>query len=274
MFRGTVQMAMEGVVGRIDRSGELTFSAASAGNGSAAGVSGRAVVIVDASRLRRECLRLALLQHNAQWRIAEFATADELQRATGAGQNTDLIVVGAATAELVDLRQLANLRQAMPETPLVVIAESGDPQRARHILSVGARGFLPTNLSLKVLVGALDLVLAGGVYVPSSLLETNSARPDGGDRGEQRQPEPWSELTRRQRDVLALISQGRSNKLIADALAMSESTVKAHVKQIIKRLHVSNRTQAALLATGSATFVPAALNGHMGHNVGAGIIAK
>jgi NarL family two-component system response regulator LiaR len=60
---------------------------------------------------------------------------------------------------------------------------------------------------------------------------------------------PWRELTRRQRDVLALISEGKSNKLIADALTMSESTVKAHVKQIIRRLHVANRTQAALLAT-------------------------
>jgi DNA-binding NarL/FixJ family response regulator len=68
---------------------------------------------------------------------------------------------------------------------------------------------------------------------------------------QKRASEPWSELTRRQRDVLGLIAQGKSNKLIADALSMSESTVKAHVKQIIKRLHVANRTQAALLATGS-----------------------
>jgi DNA-binding NarL/FixJ family response regulator len=66
--------------------------------------------------------------------------------------------------------------------------------------------------------------------------------------------EPWSELTRRQRDVLGLISQGKSNKLIADALDMSESTVKAHVKQIIKRLRVANRTQAALLAAAAGPF--------------------
>jgi DNA-binding NarL/FixJ family response regulator len=66
---------------------------------------------------------------------------------------------------------------------------------------------------------------------------------------------PWQALTRRQRDVLALISEGRSNKLIGDALRMSESTVKAHVKQIIRRLHVVNRTQAALLATGNTRHV-------------------
>jgi len=93
-------------------------------------------------------------------------------------------------------------------------------------------------------------VLAGGVYVPSSLIDAGPPRASSAQMPK-RQNEPWSELTRRQRDVLALIAQGKSNKLIADALTMSESTVKAHVKQIIKRLHVANRTQAALLATGS-----------------------
>ncbi len=98
-------------------------------------------------------------------------------------------------------------------------------------------------------MGALDLVLAGGIYVPSSLIEPTperaAAAAEFGAAGE-----PASGLTRRQRDVLGLISKGKSNKLIADALTMSESTVKAHVKQIIKRLRVANRTQAALLANG------------------------
>jgi DNA-binding NarL/FixJ family response regulator len=152
----------------------------------------------------------------------------------------------------------------------VVVAENGNPHRARQILNAGARGFLPTSLSLKVLVGALDLVLAGGVYVPSSLLES-APQSHGVWEADDRPVEPWSELTRRQRDVLGLISQGKSNKLIADALSMSESTVKAHVKQIIKRLHVSNRTQAALLATGHGPFAPPVLNGA---HAGNGILAK
>jgi len=80
--------------------------------------------------------------------------------------------------------------------------------------------------------------------VPLSL--TEELLPDRAERG---RDAPWRELTRRQCDVLALISEGKSNKLIADALTMTESTVKAHVKQIIKRLHVANRTQAALIAS-------------------------
>jgi DNA-binding NarL/FixJ family response regulator len=96
----------------------------------------------------------------------------------------------------------------------------------------------------------LDLVLAGGIYVPSSLIDPTLNRPPV-TAGNVAPGERWGDLTRRQRDVLSLIAQGKSNKLIADALVMSESTVKAHVKQIIKRLRVANRTQAALLATGA-----------------------
>jgi DNA-binding NarL/FixJ family response regulator len=251
-------------VGHVDRNAEVSLAGlTTAGRDTAPAV----VAIIDASRLRRDCLKLALAQHNANWRLAEFASAEELLRSLDAQDDIGLVLLGAATAEHLDLRQLEALCEALPETPTVVVAESGHPQRARQILGAGARGFLPTSLSLKVLLGALDLVLAGGVYVPSSLIDGAAPRGEGADHP----GEPWSELTRRQRDVLALISQGKSNKLIADALSMSESTVKAHVKQIIKRLHVSNRTQAALIATGRGSFPPALLAINHG---GAGVIAK
>ena len=102
---------------------------------------------------------------------------------------------------------------------------------------------MPASHSLKVLIGALERVRTGGTYVPLTLTE---AAPTA-------ERAPWRVLTRRQRDVLALIAEGKANKLIADALNMSESTVKAHVKQIIRRLNVANRTQAALLATRART---------------------
>ncbi len=221
------------------------------------------IAIVDPSRLRRECLRLALTHQNPDRIITEAANADELLHLSANGGRFDLVLVGAATADHVELRQIEALRRALPDTPLVVVAETDNPQRARQILSTGARGFLPASLSLRVLMGAIDLVLAGGVYVPSTLIEGGQAR-SGPWQAPAPTPEPWSELTRRQRDVLGLISQGKSNKLIADALSMSESTVKAHVKQIIKRLNVANRTQAALVATGRAYFAPPPARGGNG----------
>jgi DNA-binding NarL/FixJ family response regulator len=208
-----------------------------------------ALALIDQSQLRRECLKLAMAQHNARWRVTDFATAAEVVAANDGGANFDLVLIAAATSEHVDLREVEALRRTLPETPLVVTAETDNPQRTRAILGSGTRGFLPASLSLKVMMGALDLVLAGGIYVPSSLIDALPTRL-AATTGAVGFADASNELTRRQRDVLGLISQGKSNKLIADALTMSESTVKAHVKQIIKRLRVANRTQAALLATG------------------------
>lgn len=202
----------------------------------------RHLAIVDRSRLRRDCLRLALCQQPRRWRVTDVPAAADLVRLVRRGERFAVILLGASTCGQIDLIDIAQLAAAAPRVPILVAADCDDPERARLILRSGARGFLPTHLSLKILVAALERVRTGGSYVPLSLTEP-AAEP------ELEACPPRHELTRRQRDVLALISEGKSNKLIADALAMSESTVKAHVKQIIKRLQVANRTQAALLAT-------------------------
>jgi DNA-binding NarL/FixJ family response regulator len=204
----------------------------------------RHLAIVDQSRLRSDCLKLALGMQPRRWRITDVSAATELVRLMQHGEEFDVILLGGSTCWHIDLVDLALLAGAAPQTPILVAAECDDPERAHAILRAGARGFLPTSHSLKVLMGALERVRAGGTYVPLALTEAiSTAAPERAQRA------PWRELTGRQRDVLALISEGKSNKLIADALNMSESTVKAHVKQIIKRLNVANRTQAALLAT-------------------------
>jgi len=169
--------------------------------------------------------------------------AADLVRLVRHGEGFAVILLGGSTCEHIDLVDLALLAAAVPHIPILVTADCDDLERARTILHAGARGFLPMSLSLKVLVAALERIRAGGTYIPLELSTPVSAEAGKASRS------PWQELTRRQRDVLALISEGKSNKLIADALTVSESTVKAHVKQIIKRLHVANRTQAALLAT-------------------------
>jgi DNA-binding NarL/FixJ family response regulator len=205
----------------------------------------RNLAIVDQSPLRRECLKLALSYQPRRWRVMDVAEAADLVPRIRRGESFDVILLGASTCAHIDLSDLALLCSAAPEIPILVTADCDDPESARVILRSGARGFLPTSLGLKVLMGALERMRTGGTYVPLAITEPKPLTAVG-DRSRQ---SPWRELTRRQRDVLALISEGKSNKLIADALTMTESTVKAHVKQIIKRLNVANRTQAALLAT-------------------------
>ena len=198
----------------------------------------RHLAIVDQSRLRSDCLKLALGMQPRRWRVTDAGTVSELIQRVLQGEEFDVILLGGSTCSQIDLVDISSLAAAVPQTPILVAADCDDPERAHLILRAGARGFLPASYSLKVLIGALERVRTGGTYVPLTLTEAAPA-----------QRAPWRALTRRQRDVLALIAQGKANKLIADALNMSESTVKAHVKQIIRRLNVANRTQAALLAT-------------------------
>jgi DNA-binding NarL/FixJ family response regulator len=203
----------------------------------------RHLAIVDQSRLRSDCLNLALGMQPRRWRVADVATVSELMQQVRQGEEFDVILLGGSTCSQIDLVDLSSLAAAVPHTPILVAADCDDPERAHRILRAGARGFLPASHSLKILIGALERVRTGGTYVPLTLTE---AAPTA-------ECAPWRALTRRQCDVLALIAEGKANKLIADALNMSESTVKAHVKQIIRRLNVANRTQAALLATRTRT---------------------
>jgi DNA-binding NarL/FixJ family response regulator len=94
------------------------------------------------------------------------------------------------------------------------------------------------------MVQAIRLVLAGGTYIPSQVLTTaryGQGAPGRGARAIER-------LTDRQREILALMAQGKPNKLIADALHISEATVKSHVTEILRVLGVTNRTQAVIVA--------------------------
>jgi DNA-binding NarL/FixJ family response regulator len=213
----------------------------------------RHVAIVDRSALLRDCLKLALAQQPRRWRVTDVENAVDLVRLLRQGVDFSVVLLGAATSWQIDLVDLAMVAAAAGETPILAVAECDDAERARMILQAGAKGFVPMSHGLKVLVAALERLRTGGTFVPLVLTESNGncASPDAN-----KEYSPRRVLTRRQRDVLALISEGRSNKLIADALGMSESTVKAHVKQIIRRLNVVNRTQAALIATRAAREIP------------------
>jgi two-component system, NarL family, nitrate/nitrite response regulator NarL len=200
----------------------------------------RRLAIVDPSRLRRDCLKLALELQPKRWRVTDVAAAAELVRLIERDARFAVILLGGSTCRQIRLSDLELLLAAASGVPILVAADCDDRGRALALIRAGARGFLPTDLSLKVLVAALERVRAGASYVP--LLLT------GSENGGGTLPRPWCALTRRQREVLTLISEGLSNRRIGAALTMTESTVKAHVKEIIRRLDVANRTQAALLA--------------------------
>ena len=126
-----------------------------------------------------------------------------------------------------------------------------DSQCIGEALRQGIRGYIPTTLTSRILIEALRLIQAGGTFIPADALsealsdrrstaaETNSAAARLGA----------CRLTPRQSQVLELLRSGKPNKIIAYELAMRESTVKVHVRQIMRKLHATNRTEAAFLAS-------------------------
>ncbi len=143
--------------------------------------------------------------------------------------------------------EIDRLKEALPGTFIVIFS---DREREERLLDAfvrhGLRGYITSSLDPKVVIAAIQLVLAGGVYIPDTLMGSEETM----NETEWNLLDPAVEevckaLTPRQREVMHLLGQGKSNKYIAFELHIRECTVKAHVRQIMKKLGVTNRTEAA-----------------------------
>jgi len=138
---------------------------------------------------------------------------------------------------------------ANPATRVVVMSGAENPATVRELLAAGAAGFIPKTDSAAVILQALRLVLAGGIYAPARLLSADTAATDRREAAKGAVRPGFDALTGRQLDVLRLLAKGMPNKLIARELALSEGTVKVHLLAIFRTLNVNNRTEAVVAAT-------------------------
>lgn len=175
----------------------------------------------------------------------EASDADEVMEIIRAHPDLDLVLLDLFMPGANGFDLLSRVCGETGNTPVVVLSGSDDPAHMRKALDCGAAGYIHKSAAPKVMLTALGLVLAGGIYVPPDLVHA----PDATDSDPSAPPGTASEaLTARQRDVLRLIAQGRSNKQIARNLALSENTVKIHVAAILRTLGASNRTEAVMRA--------------------------
>lgn len=153
-----------------------------------------------------------------------------------------LILLDLSLAGMDGIRGLSLLRKALPATPIIVVSASNDTERIQLCIEQGAKGFIPKSANSAIILSAINLVMAGGVYLPPTILQQR------GSNGETGKPAPVGTLTPREKEVLLCLSQGMSNKRIAQLLDMAENTVRVHVASILKRLDVQNRTEAGYKA--------------------------
>lgn len=216
-----------------------------------------AVGLIDAKPLRRQGLANLLSGGGSEITVVEAADAGALL-ATGAAGGIELVLLCIGGVDIDDRwvqQQLDALVQRAPGLPLILLSDRESIADVARALMSGIRGYIPTSVDTRVALEVLRLVRAGGTFVPAqALLRSFQGAPstetgDDADSADATLPPPDLSLTRRQMEVLRLVCHGKPNKVIAHALHLEESTVKVHMRDIMRKLKTENRTQLALLAT-------------------------
>ena len=217
------------------------------------------VLYIDKHRLGRDCISEHLASQLSQWTVESLASMSELKK-EGDWSNESLVVLHAhsasvGTAEVVG--EIAMIAEVAPGVPFVVMSDLEDAAEALLAIRSGARGYLPASLPLSQVIAAIRFVAEGGTYIPTCILTASSVPP---------RPSPTTQVdgdgnpiafSPRQLQVLERLRQGKQNKIIAYELGMCESTVKVHIRLIMKKLNARNRTQVVLL-TNNTNIGPAA----------------
>ncbi|MGD2081560.1 MAG: response regulator transcription factor [Chromatiales bacterium] len=210
------------------------------------------VLIADDHELVRKGLRQSLAQLPYDVDVLEASNAREVLDAVEAQSDLSLIVLDLRMPDTQGMGLLRHLCNELPEVPVVVLSAAEDRDSIRKTIDLGASGFIPKSAASEVMLKAVDLVLAGGIYLPPAIFRAPGAAEwldrDLDEESEGLRQRVEETLTSRQLDVLGLLGRGASNKEIARELQLSENTVKIHVAAILRGLKVSNRTQAGVVA--------------------------
>jgi len=181
----------------------------------------------------------------------QLQTAQDLEgglAVSRAGPKLDLVLMELVLSDCNGgIEALTRFRSLFPRIPVVVVSASDGRGIIRAAFKVGAIGYLPKTLPPKQMVAALQLVAAGGVYIPYEALGDDSPASGKKENGCMPVPDHLG-LTDRQIEVLRLILRGYKNRIIARQLAISEGTVKQHVHAMFCTLGVSSRTEAMVAA--------------------------
>jgi DNA-binding NarL/FixJ family response regulator len=201
---------------------------------------------IDCYALTRDCILRAILELQPSLKVSPFVSVTDFVR-MGNGA-FDLIILYSHASYDVCLQEIAAIRQALGSAPLIMLSDLEDSHQLNTIrgaLRAGANGFISTrSTGLAMTLSAIRFVQAGGTFAPLEMLLSDVSSPPAA------QPAPASpyRLTARQKAVLAQLQQGKANKIIAHELGMSESTAKVHIRNIMRKMGATNRTQAAFNA--------------------------
>jgi DNA-binding NarL/FixJ family response regulator len=206
--------------------------------------SDRRIVIVDKRALESECFARGLVEYDPTLKISTVGSLDEFQKMPGlANVSAILVILGARKpTDQTVVAELSHFISVVGSIPVIVVADSDEPPEILAVLESGARGFIPTSVKVRVAAEAISLAEAGGMFVPAnSLLALRETIHASGSTAR-----PLTDLfTAREAAVVEALRKGKANKIIAYELNLCESTVKVHIRRIMKKLKATNRTEVA-----------------------------
>jgi len=199
------------------------------------------ILIADDHDLVRGGLALVVAMASPECKVLEANSYNQVVDILSNGPDIDLLMLDLMMPGMDSHRSLSSIRQRWPDVPIIVVSVRDDIDSIRTTMATGVSGYIPKSLPPNVTLSAIKLILEGGIYVPPHVLNFNNnvatSIPDA-------QKISFTELTRRQQDVLQLMQSGLSNQNIADELGLTLPTVKMHVSALFKKLGVKNRTEA------------------------------
>lgn len=204
------------------------------------------LLVVEDHALVREGLLATLKNLGAETRTFGVPDANE---AIGVleKEDIDMMILDLMLPGTKGQTFLPLVRRRFPTVPVVVLSALDDADTVSRVMKAGASGFVSKSGSSTELLEALRAVLSGEIYLPSKLQELTSRSETA--HGEGKSLAQRFGLTAAQARVLELLAEGRSNRQIGELLGLSEGTVKIHVSAIMKAMGVSNRSEAALMAS-------------------------
>lgn len=213
------------------------------------------VLIADDHPLFREAIARVIDDGFPGSTLLEASDLDTALAMAGRHDDLDLVLLDLNMPGMQGLGGLVRLRNLFPTLPAVIVSAEEEKRVILQTITYGAVGFITKSTPRKQMIQALEQVLAGSIYLPADIIRAGSGA--GAGAGEEstvarREPEDLSDvlatLTRKQLQVFERMSRGESNKVIAYQLNIAESTVKAHVSAILRKLGATNRVQAILSA--------------------------
>jgi DNA-binding NarL/FixJ family response regulator len=194
-------------------------------------------------KLSRECIAMAIRKAARDLVITEGSTCRSLPAA-----KPDIVLFNINSVVVGDqwvMGSIAEIKLNFGDVPIIILSDISNENAALRAVSMGLRGYVPTTEDVGMLVAAIHLVLAGGTFVPDGVVTSYAKRysnPDPPEDGV-----VFLGFTTRETQVVEKIREGKINKVIAYELNISESTVKIHVRHVMKKLNANNRTHVAFL---------------------------